>query len=383
MKSTALLATVGVSALILVGCSDPNTGGPDAPEKDGQVVVGVTQPLSGPAAANGQRMVDAVNLAAEQINASTSLSCEVVVQAEDTEGTAEGGIAATRTLLDQAGATVLIGDYTSTVALAQKQLAVDAGIPIVLTTPSHPDATKDRDGMIFRIAMPNAVQQAQWIDIVTAQDFETLYFLAGRGAYEDTHIAAMNTDLLDRGLDVVGTETFEPTTTDFRSIISKVADADPDAVYLSVTSSAPQIVIYQEQATAGLDSAIRFANPTGVFPQTLLEAGQFMDGVITADVWYSGLESEASTSFVDAYVAKYSTDPSSIDAYGYAALRIIEEALAEIGTCDADGAAIADALGSVEYDGVMPVKFNPESGENEAIQLIPLVVEDAQLVLAE
>jgi hypothetical protein len=31
----------------------------------------------------------------------------------------------------------------------------------------------------------------------------------------------------------------------------------------------------------------------------------------------------------------------------------------------------------------MPVKFNPESGENEAIQLIPLVVEDAQLVLAE
>lgn len=109
-------------------------------------------------------------------------------------------------------------------------------------------------------------------------------------------------------------ETVSTQDSDFSSILTNVADEDPDALWLGLLDASAGNFLQQMRQVDGLSDVPVYGNG-GTGANLAVIAGDAVEGVTYALPWVEGVED--TEKFTEDYVAEYETEPSSFSALGY------------------------------------------------------------------
>ena len=138
----------------------------------------------------------------------------------------------------------------------------------------------------------------------------------------------------DVGIKVLGREKIDKTAVDFKPVLGRIAQADPDLVFFggSTATGAPWIVRQMRE----MKIRAAFMVPDGaVDSEFIAKAGPAAEGALGTLV---GALPQALTGggaeFVKAYVAEYGEDPEPFAQFGYDAARVVLDAIQRAGVKD-------------------------------------------------
>jgi len=337
---SVLLASAMVFSLAACGGSSGSSSADDTTFK-----IGGIGPITGGAAVYGIAVMNAIELAVEEVNADGGINgTSIEYQFQDDEHDAEKSVNAYNTLKDW-GMDMLIGTVTSTpcVAVAAKTLEDN----MFMLTPSG-SAVKCVEGPnAFRICFSDpdqGIASAKYIGenniaskIAVIYDSSDVY---SSGIYEKFASEAGN-----QGLDIVAAEAFTADNkTDFSVQLQKAKDAGAEMVFLPIYYTEASIILKQADSMGfdpmffgcdGLDGLLGVEN----FDTALAE------GVMLLTPFAADEDKEATRNFVAKYEEKYGETPNQFAADAYDAVYAIKAAgeKAEI-TPDMSVSDICEAL---------------------------------------
>jgi len=346
-------AILGISALVLVGCSSGSTdSGSDS--GDLSLKIGTILPQTGTLAVLGPPEIAGVDLAVKDINdAKAGITVDVTQKDSGDTTTDIASQSATSLLAD--GVSAIIGAASSGVSKTFIDQVTQAGVIQISPANTSPDFTSyEDDGYYWRTA-PSDVLQGRILGNKIIKDGKTnVSILYMNDAYGTGLEENIKTALEAGGATVGAEETFEPASTDFNSALTSVLATDPDAL---VVISFDEIKTIAEQLAAkGFD-----------FSKLYGADGNY--GVITdkdtnvdiAGAQFTNPGVEAKAEFqekLQALVKDQGSDPLTVFSYAaesYDATTLL--ALAALQGKGTDGATLKDNLQSVSEGGTKCESF--------------------------
>lgn len=323
---------------------------------DCPIKIGGLAPLSAPGSVTGgEAMRAAMRIAVDEINAGGGvLGCPVELVIVDTEGLPERGRAVMERLITQDNVVAVGGGYHSSVGLASKGIADDAGVPVVFAETWNDAITADMHRFIFRLApLSSEVAGIYASFAASVPGVENVVIVA-----ENTDYGLPASDMTRQGLEAAGIGstiyTVDIGTQDFSGIIQRIRADRPDMIIQVLTGEAAYNFT-QQAAEAGIGP--------GDLPMTCdqnaLESAAFWQNVPDGNLCFmnrvglpAALYTERTTAFEAAYIAATGKDAAESYAMeAYDSIMVIAQAIAEAGSTD--GNAIVDALEGITYDGVL------------------------------
>ena len=347
-------AILGISALVLVGCSSGSTDSGSSDSGDLSLKIGTILPQTGTLAVLGPPEIAGVDLAAKDINdAKAGISIDVTQKDSGDTTTDIASQSATSLIAD--GVSAVIGAASSGVSKTFIDQVTQAGVVQISPANTSPDFTSyEDDGYYWRTA-PSDVLQGRILGNKIVKDGKTnVSILYMNDAYGTGHEKNVKEALEAGGASVGAEETFEPASTDFNSALTSVLATDPDAL---VVISFDEIKTIAEQLAAkGFD-----------FSKLYGADGNY--GVITdkdtnvdiAGAQFTNPGVEAKAEFqekLQALVKEQGSDPLTVFSYAaesYDATTLL--ALASLQGKATDGATIKDNLQSVSEGGTKCESF--------------------------
>jgi len=217
------------------GGGDGSDGG-DAPD---EVIIGSNHPLSGALSNTGERMDQAVRLAAMMKNESGGIEsldgAELSVISGDNEGAQELGGEVAQELIDD-GASVLTGCYSSPVTSAATRTSESAGVPFVISVSVANSILRETQlNYAYRPQPPAdqmAIDHARLLaDTIrnAGEEIETAGLFYIDISFGQSIRDALREELPANDIEIVAETAYEPGDTADTQVTS-LRDADPDAV---------------------------------------------------------------------------------------------------------------------------------------------------------
>ena len=340
------------------------------------ITIGVAVALTGGnAEAYGIPMQEGLELAKEHINALGGPSINFIT--EDAQSTVEGANTAVQSLVDQE-VPAIVGIGISTHLEAVIPIANDAGV-ILFTPISSAAGLSARGEYIFRAGL--AVDILTPVGLVTTQ--ATLGYTKVATIYDaaDTYSTSSNTAITSGleagGIEILAQETFETGDTDFTTQLTAIMELEPEAIFVAALSIEMEQIITQAKEV-GITVPLIVPDLTA---KEIQAVGDAAEGVITFSGWSIGSDATGNQEFVQAYTARYGSEPSPWAAQAYATLHILANAIMTAGSTDA--AAIRDALAqTMDLDTILGKFSFDENGEamyDRVRERVVHIVQDGQL----
>jgi branched-chain amino acid transport system substrate-binding protein len=368
MRYSGILIIVAlVAAVFIAGCTQQTP----ASAQPTEIKVGVIASLTGPASNVGKNMWQSAQVAADEINAKGGVSLKdgtkvpLKLIVGDDESTQQGGQKAATQLITGDKVDILVGGYSSAVTSSYEQTIAEYKVPFIVTGASSPIITHRTDidtSYIFHHC-PTTDSYGQYtttfIDqIVRPAVNKKLNAAADRPfrlalIYQDTAFgkgvqSAVNATITKNNLPIqlVSQQSFKMGESDFRTPLTAVKAANPDAVYLAAFPNEGAPIITQARRDIGLNTIfLNVENNDNA--QFYKDLGQYGEGAIiesrfspyTAPV---GALADAQSKFKNSYNAKYGAFPDMMGASTYEGVYIATQAIGTAGTTDK--AAVKQAL---------------------------------------
>lgn len=359
-KYTILLIAIVIIVALCAGCTQQAP----ASAQPAEVKVGVIASLTGPASNVGTNIWQSAQVAANEINANggvllrgstTQIPIRLIVG--DDESTQQGGQKAATKLITDDKVDILVGGYSSAVTSAYEQTIAEYKIPYIVTGASSPIITHRTDidtSYIFH-QCPTTDTYGQYtttfIDQVIRPAVNKKFNFSSTRPfrlallYQDTAFgkgvqAAVNNTITKNNLNIVlvSQQSFKMGESDFRTPLTAIKAAQPDAVYLAAFPNEGAPAITQARRDIGLDTIfLNVENNDNA--QFYKDLGQYGEGAIvesrfspyTAPV---GALAEAQTKFKTSYTTKWGTAPDMMGASTYEGVYIAAQAIGNAGTTD-------------------------------------------------
>lgn len=355
MKKLVSLALAAMLALSVAACGssdtagEQTTGSTDAAGTEaaegGVLKIGGIGPISGDAAIYGQAVMNAAQMATDEINAAGGVNgMQIEFKFEDDESDAEKSVNAYNTLKDW-GMQMLMGTVTSTPCTAV--VAKTAEDNMFQLTPSGSAVQSIAQPNAFRVCFsdPNqGLASAQYIgENQLATKVAVIYNRSdvySSGIYEKFAQEAAN-----QGIDIVAVGEFTADNkTDFSVQLGKAKEAGAELVFLPIYYTEASTILAQAKSMSydpiffgcdGLDGILTMEN----FDASLAE------DVMLLTPFAADAEDEKTQSFVAAYEAAYGDTPNQFAADAYDAMYIIKAAAEQAGiTADMSVSDMCEAM---------------------------------------
>ncbi|WP_425053899.1 ABC transporter substrate-binding protein [Psychromarinibacter sp. S121] len=346
------------------------------------ITIGVTGPMTGPAAQYGEAWVEGFDLALEAINAEGGINgtpLEYIF--EDSQNDPRQTVAIAQKFINDPKIVVEIGDFSSTSSMAASPLYQRAGLVQFGMTNSHPDFTKTGD-YIWSPSIPQS--QEQPLHAAFAYDGLGMRKVAVMHLNTDWGTTAMTlfTDAFkEMGGEVVAIEGYLPEEKDFRATLTRIKAAAPDGIMLESYYPDAALIVRQLR-DAGID--IPILGVGSIYSPSFIElAGEASEGVYTSAYFSPTFTRPEVKEFVDLFVETYGHEPNSFNAYAYDAMNILAAVMREYGTTREDiknGLAEISGISSVIFP---EVDFDPETRRVSGPVTTPLVVKDGKFEIYE
>jgi len=401
MKYTVLfIAVLLVAAALIAGCSQQqaNNQTTAGSSPQGNVVkVGVIASLTGPASNVGTSMWQSAQVAADKINANGGVTMKDGSKAQlklivgDDESTQTGGQTAATKLITDDNVDLLVGGYSSAVTSSYEQTIAEYKVPYIVTGASSPIITHrtDIDTSFIDHHCPTTDTYGQYtttfIDQVMRPAIDQKFSFASSRPfrlalmYQDTAFgkgvqAAVNNTITNNKLNVqlVAQQSFKMGESDFRTQLTAIKAANPDAVYLAAFPNEGAPLITQARRDIGLNTIfLNVENNDNA--QFYKDLGQYGDGAIIESRFSpytapSGAVADAQSAFKQAYFAKFGTNPDMMGASTYDGVFIAAQAVGNAGTTDKT--AVNQALATLKMPQVIEamkdntISFSPDYRES-------------------
>jgi branched-chain amino acid transport system substrate-binding protein len=160
--------------------------------------------------------------------------------------------------------------------------------------------------------------------------------------------------LKKEGIDIKVNEEYPPDVKDMTAMLSKVKQANPDAV-IALSYPGDSTIYVRQAKELGINAKVQLAliGPgMDFFPKVL---GSSADGILSLGYWAPGMNAKAKA-FSDAYIARFKEKPDYLDSVlVYSSVEVLEQAVAKAGL---DRAKLRSAIADGTFDTVSgPLKF--------------------------
>ena len=340
---------------------------PDMEGFSGEIPIGVVVALTGRFADEiGIPMHIGFELARQEINNSGMLgNAAITFITEDDQS--ESSVEAFNKLIHQDGVSAITGLAISDQAIHSFPIAQENGVVCFssVSSASGLSAIGDfifRAGLTIDILNPSGVRITQeklgYTTVATIYDESDLYSTSSHEGFQAA--------LAENGVEIVSTETFQSGDTDFSAQLTRIWDANPEAIFVSTLPPEMPLILTQGREL-GIPNSIPFIIPEIAIEQ-VAAAGNAAEGVITFIGWSSLAATPGNPAFIENYRAASGTDPNAWAAQSYATLHILAAAIADAQSTDS--AAIRDALantmdmdtilGQFSFDKVGDAVYDPQ-----------------------
>jgi branched-chain amino acid transport system substrate-binding protein len=395
-----IIAVLIIAAALIAGCtqSQPAAQQPSGTASQGVIKVGVIASLTGPASNVGTNMWQSAQVAADKINTDGGVTLKDGSKAQlklivgDDESTATGGQKAATKLITDDKVDILVGGYSSAVTSSYEQTIADNKIPFIVTGASSPIITHRTDGIdtsyVFHHCpttdtygeyttkfIDQVVRPAVNKKLGASQDRPFRLALL----YQDTAFGkgvqtAVNNTITKNKLNIllVSQQNYKMGDTDFRTQLTAIKAANPDAVYLGAFPNEGAPAIKQARRDIGLNTIfLNVENNDNA--QFYKDLGQYGEGAIIESRFSpytapAGAVADAQSGFKQAYFAKFGTYPDMMGASTYDGTYIAATAIGNAGTTDKT--AVRQALVDLKMPQVIhamkdkTISFSPDFRES-------------------
>lgn len=300
------------------------------------VIVGVSGPLTGPAAQYGAQWKKGFDLALDDINGPGGgiKGRPLAYQFEDSQNDPRQSVAIAQKFVGDQKIVVEIGDFSSPASMAASPIYQRGKLVQFGFTNSHPDFTKGGDYM-----WSNSISQSE-------QSPQLATFAVQQLGLKKVAILHLNTDwgrtskdlavatVKALGAEVVATEGYMPEERDFRSTLVRVRDAHPDGVIL-ISYYADGALIARQTRVAGITQPL-VAIGSVYSPKFIELGGDAVDGVYTQSNFFPEEPRPEVKDFVARFTARYHEEPDAFNAYGYDTMVLLAAVMRQFGTTRAD-----------------------------------------------
>ena len=358
----ATLLTLGLLALACAG-----DGQTEEPFR-----IGVMESLTGPGETYGTVANQAKQMAADEINAAGGINgrrLELVV--EDSQCSAQDAVAAYSKLTDVDGVKIILGTSCSGSMLGAAPLAEADRVILFSGLASNPDIANAGD-YIFRTQISDIQVGIDTGNLLWADGARSLATITESTDYAEGVRRTSVAQFEKRGGQVVAEEYYASDVTDFRTQLSKLFDAEPDALHLAPQSEFAAGTIIRQAREVGYDGPI-YAETISVGTTALDIAGDAATGMkaVTADLDPDNLKAQQVLSnFRERY--NYVTLPWHLGS-AYDDVYIAAECLKQTDD-DQDADGFRDCMYAITWSGAIGNDYSFDA-QGEVVGLSRLVVE--------
>jgi branched-chain amino acid transport system substrate-binding protein len=330
------------------------------------IKIGVAEALTGGAAQYGVAIRNGFQLAADEINAKGINGNKIQLVIEDEQGKKEEAINVFKKLIFQDKVLMIFGPTLSNSMFAAGPVA-NAAKTVAFGTSNTANGITDIGPYVFRDSvMESDVLPVTVATAVKHYKIKTVAVMYGNDdAFTKSGYDVFKKVLEDQKIPVTTTETYVKGDVDFKAQLTKIKSTNPDAVICSCLAEEAANIMLQAR---GLGIKQPFIGGNGFNSPKLFEVSKLAgEGTFVGSPWSNTNPAPANKHFVDAYKAKYGSDPNQFSAQAYDAMYIAAEALKGVklsGNIEADRQALRDALPKVTINGATgPFKFRPAAGK--------------------
>jgi branched-chain amino acid transport system substrate-binding protein len=322
------------------------------------VKVGIVLPLTGDQAKFGEIEKLSFDLALEEINAAGGIKgkkLELVI--EDDTGRPEVGRSVVEKLITKDKVVMLGGGYSSSVTYAVAGVCQQNQMPFLVNTGSADNISTSGWDWIFRLNPPVS-EYAGAIESLLQKVIQpkkaailyenSLFGTSGAKEFEKT--------CKNLNYEVVLKEGYEHGGIDFKPVLVKVKQLNPDIVYM-VSYIMDASLLMKQAKELKLTPKMFIGGAAGfTLPEFQQNAGNASEKVISATLWHEVLPYPGAMDYYKKYVAKFNKPTEYHGAEAYAAAYVIADVLKRAkSTKNTD---IKEALAATDMMTVFgPVKF--------------------------
>ncbi|OGJ57541.1 hypothetical protein A2881_03795 [Candidatus Peribacteria bacterium RIFCSPHIGHO2_01_FULL_55_13] len=331
------LALSSLAAMALAACS---AGGGDT------IKLGFIGPLTGDAASYGADTLHGMQIAVDEINAAGGIGGkQIEIIAEDGKCTGADAATAAQKLMNIDKVVAIIGGQCSGETLAAAPIAEMAKVVMISPVSTSPDVTEAGE-FIFRNSPSDALKTKAMAKVFAEKNYAKIAIISENTDYatalRDSLVAAVGTDAM------VFNETSEPGTKDFRSLMTRLEDAEFDVFVPNGQSDAFIAAAMQQYREAGF-TAPAFSQDVADSANLGQIAGEAVEGMELINT-SSKLGDTGPDSFAVHFRAKHGEPQSNLSfaTLSYDATNLLAKVIGEVGT---DGTAVRDAVAKITYEG--------------------------------
>ena len=334
--------------------------------------IGVMESLTGPGETYGTVANQAKQLAVDEINAAGGINGRMIeLVVEDSKCNAQDAITAYNKLTDVDGVKIILGTSCSGAMLGAAPLAEKEGVVMFSGLATNPDIAEAGD-YIFRTSMNDAQLGIDTGNLLWADGIRKLATFNETTDYAEGVRRESVAQFEKRGGEVVAEERYPSDVTDFRSQLTKLINASPDALHIAAQAEFAGGTIVKQARELGFDGPI-YSDVVVVGATALEIAGDAATGVkaVTADLDpANNTAQEVLKNFREKYGSV--TLPWYIGS-AYDDVYITAECLKETGD-DQDADGFRDCLYDITWSGAIGDKYSFDD-KGEVVGLSNLVVE--------
>ncbi len=356
--SRKTFGVIAIACLVLFVSFQPADAANRDFAKINTVKMGVLAPVQMPV---GQSIINSAKLAAEEINAAGGIhgkKIELVVG--DTESKPEKGVTAMKKLVLEDKVDVLVGEYSSGVALAIQPFLSGYKIVFLSTGTASPDLTNNvkkdyaKNKYFFR-DMVNSDRQ-QKLAFYFLRDFINKKFgykrfaiLSENAKWTEDYAPNLKKDLESAGFEVPFYERFDTDIKDFSPIFTKIKSLDIQYItqIVSHAASIPLVKAWADNKPAPMGG-------TNVTSQDA-KFWEMTNGACLGECTFNqiarGPMTDKTIPYWDTYVKKFGTSPLYAGAFTYDGVYLLAEAVKAKKSVKSDD--IVAGLETVVYKGIM------------------------------
>jgi branched-chain amino acid transport system substrate-binding protein len=394
------LIVLGVVAALLAGCGgggDQGGGG-----GGGETVTIVSDlPRQGANRAQTTTMVNAIELAIEERGGKAG-NVKIEYESLD-DATAQAGqwdeakcAENAQTAAQDEEIVGWIGPFNSGCAAVEIPILNEAGLGMIspantyigLTKPSPDESEPEKyyptgERNYARVIVADDEQGQAGALLMEEEGVESVYILDDKETYGQGLADQVQKSANELGIQVIGREGIDTTAANFRSVMNKIAQEDPDAIYFGgiIENNAAQLV--KDKLGAGMSNDdVLFIGPDGIFLDTFLsQAGEAAEG---SYITFGGLPeselTEKGQQFVQEYESQYDDDIQPYTAYAYEAANVMLDAIeraSEEGEVTRE-AVVQQIFATEDYNGVLGTWSFDEDGDTTLTELSVQRVENGE-----
>ena len=347
---------------------------------DQTLVVGLDLPLTGAGADAAILIRDGVETAIDMLNgrggvAGYRFSLMTLDDATATAGQYDPAQAATnaRKIVSDPAVIAAIGPENSGSGKAMSPILSRGGLATITPSATNPDLTSPKFAAQYRPAGPAVFFRTVTTDAYQGPSMvnffqqtlkkKSVFILDDSGAYGVGLADAFEAHARATGLTVLGRDRVDPRQADYSAIFTKIKALAPDALYCGADEQAGVKLVKQSYDI--VPRVVKGGGDGFFSPEITVGAG-----FPAAENWYVTVASPhvigepAAASFVKAFEAKYSHQPSDYTFTAYDAMLVIADAVARVASKGAvTRAAMRDAIATAKVQTLQGEVSFDENGD--------------------